>query len=77
MSVRTERLANAIGSASASPYANGVTIFEDEDVRHPFDGDYILKIVDAGYAFRVRYFLDRSEMVMKIVAVVAQPFGMM
>lgn len=52
-------------------------MFENESAKHPFEGDYILKIHDNGNSVRVRYFLDRDAMTMKIVAVVAQPFRIM
>lgn len=53
-----------------------MTIFANYGAKHPFDGDYILRVVDVKgkKSFKVLYYVDRSTNVITVVAVQAQKF---
>lgn len=70
MQYRTPALKEAINGLCDDPYENGQTIFENEDAKGPFDGDYLLVFIDEGYVYRARHYVDRKHMVVCVVAVV-------
>ncbi len=43
----------------------------------PFDGDYILEVVDKKQVVQLRYFIDREANAVNVIAVRSIPFGWM
>jgi hypothetical protein len=62
-------LADEIKHLRKNPYTS-IGIFPNYLARHPFEGDYILRVVEPGrIPVRVLYIVDRSEMMITVVAV--------